>query len=141
LCSKINGRIVIDCKTFSDARPAHAIYLSSSRKYFETEDGAFPGMTEEQYLICENVVSGFALNEKKWAYFNIDLVEKIEFDSDAFKSSLILNEKYKDMILSLVQVQANEMLEFDDVVKGKGKGIVFLLHGEPGVGKTLTAGT
>jgi len=27
----------------------------------------------------------------------------------------------------------------NDVVSGKGGGIIFLLHGPPGVGKTLTA--
>jgi len=28
---------------------------------------------------------------------------------------------------------------FDDIIQGKGQGIIILLHGEPGVGKTLTA--
>jgi replication-associated recombination protein RarA len=28
---------------------------------------------------------------------------------------------------------------FDDVIEGKGKGIIMLLSGPPGVGKTLTA--
>lgn len=27
-----------------------------------------------------------------------------------------------------------------DFVKGKGEGLIFLLHGKPGVGKTYTAG-
>lgn len=27
-----------------------------------------------------------------------------------------------------------------DFVKGKGRGLIFLLHGKPGVGKTCTAG-
>jgi DNA polymerase III delta prime subunit len=27
-----------------------------------------------------------------------------------------------------------------DFVKGKGQGLIFLLHGSPGVGKTCTAG-
>lgn len=27
-----------------------------------------------------------------------------------------------------------------DFVKGKGAGLIFLLHGKPGVGKTCTAG-
>jgi ATP-dependent Lon protease len=27
-----------------------------------------------------------------------------------------------------------------DIVKGKGKGLIILLHGAPGVGKTSTAG-
>jgi DNA polymerase III delta prime subunit len=39
-----------------------------------------------------------------------------------------------------VQVHEDDRLGFDDMIKGKGKGMVFLLHGEPGVGKTLTAG-
>lgn len=28
-----------------------------------------------------------------------------------------------------------------DLIRGKGKGLIFLLHGAPGVGKTLTAET
>ena len=35
------------------------------------------------------------------------------------------------------QVKNNE--QFDDFVQGKGKGIIMLLAGPPGVGKTLTA--
>jgi len=33
------------------------------------------------------------------------------------------------------------MLNYQDIVPGKGKGLVFLLYGKPGLGKTLTAGT
>jgi hypothetical protein len=44
------------------------------------------------------------------------------------------------MIHSLVKIHSEKRLQFDDIIKGKGKGMVFLLHGEPGVGKTLTAG-
>lgn len=44
------------------------------------------------------------------------------------------------MIRSLVTAHQNEKLGFDDVIKGKGKGTIFLFHGAPGVGKTLTAG-
>lgn len=29
--------------------------------------------------------------------------------------------------------------KFDDIVEGKGQGLVCLLHGPPGVGKALTA--
>jgi len=44
------------------------------------------------------------------------------------------------MILSLVEVHQDERMQYDDVITGKGKGVIFLLHGEPGTGKTLTAG-
>lgn len=138
---KINGRIVIDPKAFYEARPAHGLYMVPSKTKFKVEDGALPLMSEEQYLICDNVVAGFALNEKKWGYFNVELIQDIEFDNDAFKSSLILEEKYKKLIVSLIQVHSVPERDFDDVITGKGKGIVLLLHGDPGVGKTLTAGT
>lgn len=45
----------------------------------------------------------------------------------------------KDLIMSFVESQIQNHQTFDDVIQGKGKGIVMLLSGPPGVGKTLTA--
>lgn len=66
-------------------------------------------------------------------------IHDITFDSEAF-SSLVLSQEKKDLMYSLIESQNNGRAEFDDFIKGKGKGLVFLLHGPPGVGKTLTAG-
>ena len=55
--------------------------------------------------------------------------------------SLVLEEDQRDLVHDLVQAHesnGNEQM-FDDVVRGKGKGLVGLLTGPPGVGKTLTA--
>lgn len=38
-------------------------------------------------------------------------------------------------------IENHERASFSDLVEGKGKGLVILLHGPPGVGKTLTAET
>lgn len=43
------------------------------------------------------------------------------------------------MLTSLANVHTEDS-RFDDLIEGKSKGLIFLLHGEPGVGKTLTAG-
>lgn len=43
------------------------------------------------------------------------------------------------MILGFTSVKAPYRNQFDDVIEGKGKGIIILLSGPPGVGKTLTA--
>lgn len=51
----------------------------------------------------------------------------------------MLPTDYKDLILSFADSHLSQDDEFDDVVQGKGKGIVILLSGVPGVGKTLTA--
>ena len=45
----------------------------------------------------------------------------------------------KDLIRTLVKSHARNNSGFDDVVKEKGKGIIGLFTGPPGVGKTLAA--
>jgi len=41
--------------------------------------------------------------------------------------------------MGFVESQVESQNSFDDVIQGKGKGIIMLLSGPPGVGKTLTA--
>ena len=60
------------------------------------------------------------------------------FNSTAF-DSLVLPSGHKDLILAFAQSQVEHKEEFDDVISGKGKGIIMLLSGGPGIGKTLTA--
>lgn len=43
------------------------------------------------------------------------------------------------MILGFTSVKQSYRSQFDDVIEGKGRGIIILLSGPPGVGKTLTA--
>ncbi|KAL1852900.1 hypothetical protein Daus18300_011982 [Diaporthe australafricana] len=81
---------------------------------------------------------GYALESKKWGIFNIECVEDIQFNSEAFQG-LMFEENKKILIRSLVTQHGKENDDFDDLVKGKGKGLIFLLYGPPGVGKTLTA--
>lgn len=51
--------------------------------------------------------------------------------------NLVIPEDQKDFIRALVESHLNS--GFDDIVRDKGKGLVGLLSGPPGVGKTLTA--
>ena len=55
----------------------------------------------------------------------------------------MLPSESKDLVRALVasHTARKERDDFDDIVKGKGKGLIFVLHGPPGVGKTLTAET
>ncbi|EPE09048.1 aaa family atpase [Ophiostoma piceae UAMH 11346] len=60
-------------------------------------------------------------------------------------SRLVLPGGHKRMVLSLVsqhfrnKASQKHRDERVDIVKGKGKGLIILLHGAPGVGKTTTA--
>jgi signal recognition particle GTPase len=70
--------------------------------------------------------------------------EKEQKQTTAFEE-LVLPSGHKDMLLSLISqhfrdkesTTADE--DQNDIVRGKGKGLIILLHGLPGVGKTTTA--
>ncbi|KAF5000735.1 hypothetical protein FDECE_11147 [Fusarium decemcellulare] len=74
-------------------------------------------------------------------------LKKEEKPETAF-DQLVLPEGHKDMVLSLIaqhfrdkESASKESRETQqvDIVRGKGKGLIILLHGSPGVGKTTTA--
>ncbi|OCL04534.1 P-loop containing nucleoside triphosphate hydrolase protein [Glonium stellatum] len=95
---------------------------------------------DEEYLICPPTVLAFSLADKKWGEFAVANIKDIEWNALAF-SSLAIEEDKKTVLQGLVKSyqSGSGKSRFDDVIKGKGKGLVFLLHGPPGVGKTLTA--
>lgn len=106
---------------------------------------------DEQYMLCPPRVLGYSLRDKQWAQLQVSVL-KIIPDHDVNNSwntrlKLADGEKTKDMILELVKghensdPSQNEGLQVRDFVDRKGKGLVILLYGPPGVGKTATAET
>ena len=51
----------------------------------------------------------------------------------------MLDEEYKDIVQAMVSSYVNKTAGINDLIAGKGAGLVTLLHGPPGTGKTLTA--
>ena len=94
--------------------------------------------TTAQLLLCSASLKGYSLKNKKWLTFYIGSVLEIEYNDSAFES-LVLPSDHKDLILALAESQVQHKDGFDDVIQGKGKGMIMLLSGPPGVGKTLTA--
>ena len=135
----MNGQIIVDCASFSDARSTHQVYLSAEQRKFDPALNEHENMPEDELIMCNAEVRGFSLVERRWGLFLVESISDIQFDAHAF-ASLILDKEQKDMVLSLVKIHSRDDIGFDDVIKGKGKGMVFLLHGEPGLGKTLTVG-
>lgn len=95
--------------------------------------------TEEELLLTSPVVFGFSFNEKLWLEFTLSGVHDITYNDQAF-SSLVLPGDQKSTVHALVKSHKFHAAKtIDDVVQGKGRGLVFVLHGPPGTGKTLTA--
>lgn len=78
---------------------------------------------------------GFSLSSKQWGRFALNGVKDIAFRTDAFEK-LVLPAEDKELVKAIVQDDGGD---FSDLIDGKGGGSIFLLHGPPGQGKTLTA--
>ncbi|KAM5432119.1 hypothetical protein McanMca71_007872 [Microsporum canis] len=95
--------------------------------------------TQEELLIASPVVLGFAFSEKLWLEFTVSGITDIDWNSGAF-DSLVLPANQKSIVKALVESHTFHAAEnIDDVIQGKGRGLVAVLHGPPGTGKTLTA--
>jgi hypothetical protein len=107
--------------------------------FADEEDAAkHAPLTEEQKLICSPLLRGYSLKSKLWLNFFVNCVKEIEWQKDAF-DRLVLPKNQKELILGFTESQRKYRETFDDVIEGKGRGMIILLCGPPGVGKTLTA--
>lgn len=105
------------------------------------DDGKLQGtLTSDQLQFCPPRVLGFAVSQKKFVQLLVVNVRKNVSQKDKEKpwDDLKLRKKDKDTLKSLVVEHAKSDV-IEDVIPGKGKGLVVLLHGPPGVGKTLSA--
>lgn len=77
----------------------------------------------------------------------VDNVFPVTWNKDAFKR-LVLPNSTKDLVEALIKAHASANWQHGglvsgkrlDLIAGKGRGLIMLLHGSPGTGKTLTAG-
>jgi len=96
----------------------------------------FRQIPEEYLALVWPTTVGFSLTSKSWGDVIIDGLTNITFNPEVF-DLLVLPHARKRMIKALVK--HTSVSGFHDLVEGKGEGTCFLLHGQPGTGKTLTA--
>jgi SpoVK/Ycf46/Vps4 family AAA+-type ATPase len=63
----------------------------------------------------------------------------VRWSKEIFENRLVLKPQKKELINALVTVHTASRPGKMDIVDGKGRGLILLLHGGPGTGKTLTA--
>jgi len=138
LFEKINatGRVIID-----DADP-HC-QIGGRMAHIRQNQSKVSGMksiSEQDYYLCDSILTGYSLNHHYgWGYFDISNISDIKFDSGAF-DSLCLGSDNDGTIKSILKdiVLAKKNVKYQDIISGKSSGLIFLLHGPPGTGKTCT---
>lgn len=79
-----------------------------------------------------------AISNLRSEFLNVSQLQPVHFQENAW-NRLVLDEEYKDVLETIVSSHIDKVARMGGLAGGKGLSI--LLHGEPGVGKTLTAGT
>jgi SpoVK/Ycf46/Vps4 family AAA+-type ATPase len=70
--------------------------------------------------------------------FYVDDIKPVIWNDEAY-AHLVYPEEQKDLVLTFVDNHQRLKARVDDVIMGKGQGLILLLSGPPGTGKTLTA--
>lgn len=149
---QLAGRIVIDIHSFnrSNVRRRRLLddwsakdleRLHEHREQHGLAEAGHLRLTPYHAMLARTRTRGYSLKRKEWLEFFIEQVGEIKWNDDAF-DKLVLPDDQKELIMAFSEAQlkaAGDGADFDDVISGKGRGIICLLSGPPGVGKTLTA--
>ncbi|RSM08156.1 hypothetical protein CEP52_004897 [Fusarium oligoseptatum] len=95
-------------------------------------------LTDLECILAVPRVKGFDLSTKEWCEFDVDDIGEADWNEAPY-DNLMLPAGDKDLVMAFADRQRSAGISFDDFVKHKGEGIIILLSGPPGVGKTLTA--
>ncbi|KAH7031941.1 P-loop containing nucleoside triphosphate hydrolase protein [Macrophomina phaseolina] len=103
---------------------------------------------EDDKILLPGQVYGYVLRNRQWATLSTSPDRLRDVNSLNIWNDLVIDQEDKDTIEALVcqHLQRTEAekksglkTSFSRFITGKGRGLVFLLHGPPGVGKTSTA--
>ncbi|ORY14832.1 hypothetical protein BCR34DRAFT_559937 [Clohesyomyces aquaticus] len=111
-------------------------------------------LTPHQYFLCDRSAHGFIMKVRNWHRLDVSNFSEPRYDT-SLVDELVLDPSTRTLIKALsskytVEHTPSHPAPTDDIedtsdqwsadfIQGKGSGLIFLLHGKPGVGKTYTA--
>ncbi|KAF2148055.1 P-loop containing nucleoside triphosphate hydrolase protein [Myriangium duriaei CBS 260.36] len=120
-----SGRVVVDRKTYE-------------QETYKAQVTKLPVESLEKITYAPYVF-GYSCNRKQWCRLYIEHLRNVDWKLDAF-DGLILPTLKRSMLRALISShQFPDEHDARDETKQKGKGLVILLHGPPGSGKTMSA--
>ncbi|EUC27844.1 hypothetical protein COCCADRAFT_110654 [Bipolaris zeicola 26-R-13] len=95
----------------------------------------FPDTSE--LLVFPRSVVSYDLRRKRWIDLQVDHIRDVTWNTQAFES-LAIDDDAKELLEAVVTNQIVSS-KGTDIIADKGNGLIILLHGGPGTGKTFTA--
>ncbi|EFX00303.1 aaa family ATPase [Grosmannia clavigera kw1407] len=92
----------------------------------------------EDLMFISPLIEAYSLKIKLWLMVYVEDIRPIRWNDQAY-DHLVYDEQQKDLVMSFVESHGHTRSRVDDVILGKGEGLIVLLSGPPGTGKTLMA--
>lgn len=124
-------------KAYDEKEPWLREYTTDLSSHFDNE----------KYILLPPRLIAYSFRARKFFMADIDYISTITTTKHSFRD-LRIDPDHKRMVKSLVRShfekqdmrrQATSANLDQDFIRGKGAGLIILLHGVPGVGKTTTA--
>ncbi|CUS14986.1 unnamed protein product [Tuber aestivum] len=126
----------------------HHLEIFASQAKLLDEAQEHKKLGDSLIILLPERIFGFVLRSRKWTPLDVTLMRDVPSRKEGF-NSLVLPKGHRDLVEALVQTHSRGSRPTTgtvhdgehevDLVRGKGKGLIILLHGAPGVGKTSTA--
>ncbi|KAF2852498.1 P-loop containing nucleoside triphosphate hydrolase protein [Plenodomus tracheiphilus IPT5] len=138
--STAGERFMVDFETHKQLHPYQNSSTNVDESMEKMEGGTFesdvPPPAPEIYVFPDTMPA-YNLRTKKWHDLEVDQFRDVQWNRESF-THLVLDDESKELVHALVTNQiARE--QGTDIIDSKGNGLIILLHGGPGTGKTYTA--
>ena len=137
--SHVSGRVMVVPDRFSKPNSSSDPLREPSSPNFRAFS---PTKTPDKDLMfCHYRIIGFSFERKGWVALAVSQLRDPEWDKKAL-DKVIMAPARRELLRSLVSAHQPETEghgRSDDVSKSRSRGLVGLLSGPPGVGKTVTA--
>ncbi|CAM1509859.1 Fc.00g001940.m01.CDS01 [Cosmosporella sp. VM-42] len=131
-------RYMVDYEMYKRLHPTKDIFRpNASIRSKELVEGKEP--PEDDLLAClPATIHAFDFSKKAWRLLRVDRISDVTWNKAAFRR-LVAPDETKELIQAVVTAHGSRTAASPDIIEGKGQGLLILLHGGPGTGKTLTA--